>query len=160
MTKSRVTLPAAMLFLVAANMMLVLANSKAQSKQEKRPFGKTQDGQPADLYILTNNAGFEVAITNYGGTVVSLKAPDRNGKMADLILGYDSVTGYENGKAYFGGTIGRYGNRIAHGKFAMNGATYTLAKNDAENHLHGGLIAFNKPVCNPKNRPTIPRQPV
>jgi len=160
MTRLRDTLPAAMLFLVAATMMLVLANSKAQSKQEKRPFGKTQDGQPADLYILTNNAGFEVAITNYGGTVVSLKAPDRNGKMADLILGYDSVTGYENGKAYFGGTIGRYGNRIAHGKFAMNGATYTLAKNDGENHLHGGLIGFNKRVWNAKDVSSIAGQAV
>jgi aldose 1-epimerase len=118
---------------------------------EKRPFGKTQDGQSVDLYILKNKSGFEVAITNFGGTLVSLKAPDKSGKIADVILGYDSVTGYENGKAYFGGTIGRYGNRIAHGKFSLNGTTYTLPKNDGENSLHGGTIGFNKRIWTAKD---------
>src|SRR5260370_8123148 len=105
MTKSRVTLPARMLFLVAATMMVALANSKTQSKQEKRPFGKTQDGQPADLYILTNNAGFEVAITNYDGTLVSLKTPARNGKMPHVILGYDSLSAYQPRTAYIRCTL-------------------------------------------------------
>ncbi len=150
MTKGRLTIPATILLLIAVAAVMPFPQSGAESKMEKRPFAKTQDGQSVELYILTNRAGFEVAITNYGGTLVSLKAPDRNGKIADVILGYDSVTGYENGKAYFGGTIGRYGNRIAHGKFTLNGTPYTLAKNDGENHLHGGLIGFNKRVWNAK----------
>jgi aldose 1-epimerase len=118
----------------------------AQSKAEKRSFGKTEDGQPIDLYILTNKKGMEAAITNYGGTLVSLKVPDRNGKPGDIVLGYDGLIGYENDKAYFGATIGRYGNRIAHGKFTLAGKEYTLAKNDGENHLHGGTKGFNKRV--------------
>lgn len=151
MMRLRVTIPATILLLIAVAIAMPFRKSEAESKMEKRPFGKTQDGQPVDLYILSNKAGFEVAITNFGGTLVSLKAPDRDKKFADVILGYDSVTGYENGKAYFGGTIGRYGNRIAHGKFSLNGTTYTLAKNDGENHLHGGVIGFNKRVWTAKD---------
>jgi len=118
---------------------------------EKRSFGSTLDGRPVDLYVLANKAGFEAVITNYGGTLVSLKAPDRNGKIADVILGYDTVAGYENGKSYFGGTIGRYANRMAHAKFTLNGLAYVLAKNDGENHLHGGLIGFNKRIWNARD---------
>jgi aldose 1-epimerase len=132
------------LFMVAA--VVPFRRSHAASDIEKRSFGKTQEGEPVDLYVLTNKAGFEVAITNYGGTLVSIKAPDRKGQFADVILGYDTVTGYETGKSYFGGTIGRYGNRIAHGQFILNDTIYTLARNDGENHLHGGLIGFNKRV--------------
>lgn len=119
---------------------------RAQSKMEKRSFGKTGDGQPIDLYILTNKKGMEAAITNYGGALVSLKVPDHNGKAGDVVLGYDNLAGYENDKAFFGATIGRYGNRIAHGKFKLAGQEYTLAKNDGENHLHGGTKGFNKRV--------------
>jgi aldose 1-epimerase len=117
----------------------------------KRPFGTTKDDQPIDLYVLTSKAGFEVTVSNYGGTLVSLKAAGRKQEMADVILGYDSVTSYEEGKAYFGGTIGRYGNRIAHGRFTLDGLTYTLGKNDGENSLHGGLIGFNKRVWTAKD---------
>jgi len=147
----RLAIPATMLLLIAVAVATPTQRTEAQSKMEKRPFGKTQDGQSVDLYILKNKSGFEAAITNFGGTLVSLKTPDKNGKIADVILGYDSVTGYENGKAYFGGTIGRYGNRIAHGKFSLNGTTYTLPKNDGENSLHGGTIGFNKRVWTAKD---------
>jgi len=111
---------------------------------KKQSFGKTSDGRPVDLYTLTNKKGMEVAITNFGGIVVSLKAPDRKGKFEDVVLGYDSIEGYLTNKAFFGALIGRYGNRIAHGKFALNGTTYNLPKNDGDNTLHGGLEGFNK----------------
>ena len=110
----------------------------------KKSFGKTPDGQPVDLYVLTNKSGAEVSITNYGGAVVSVKVPDRNGKLGDVVLGYDNVDGYVNDKSHFGGIIGRYGNRIAHAQFLLDGKTYTLAKNNGENTLHGGVKGFDK----------------
>jgi len=122
--------------------------AEANPKMQKQSFGKTEDGQQTDLYILTNKNGMEVAITNYGGTVVTLKVPDRNGKIEDVVLGYDKLEDYEAGKAYFGATVGRYANRIAHAKFTLDGVTYTLPKNDGDNHLHG---VFNKRVWNPKD---------
>src|SRR5713101_1447245 len=116
----------------------------------KKPFGKTPDGQPIDLYVLTNKNGVEAAITNYGGAVVSLKVPDRNGKFGDVVLGYDTAGGYVNDKAYFGAIVGRYGNRIGHAQFVLDGKTYTLAKNNGENSLHGGIKGFNKAVWTAK----------
>ena len=110
----------------------------------KKPFGKTPDGQLVDLYVLTNKSGAEVSISTYGGAVVSIKVPDRNGKLADVVLGYDNVDGYVNDKSHFGGIIGRYGNRIAHARFVLDGKTYTLAKNNGENTLHGGVKGFDK----------------
>src|SRR6267378_6569870 len=110
----------------------------------KKSFGKTPGGQPVDLYVLTNKSGAQASITNYGGAVVSLKMPDRNGKLADVVLGYDTVDGYVNDKAYFGALVGRYGNRIAHAQFVLDGKTYTLAKNNGDNSLHGGIKGFNK----------------
>jgi aldose 1-epimerase len=119
------------------------------SQIESQPFGSA-DGQAVTLYTLRNQQGMEVAITNFGATVVALKVPDRQGKLADVVLGYDDLPGYEHDKSFFGATIGRYGNRIAHGKFTLNGTTYTLAKNDGENHLHGGVKGFNKRVWTAK----------
>jgi len=116
----------------------------------KKSFGKTPDGQPIDLYVLTNKSGAEVSITNYGGAVVSLKVPDRNGKLADVVLGYDNADGYVNDKSFFGALVGRYGNRIGHAQFALDGKTYTLAKNNGENSLHGGIKGFNKAVWTAK----------
>jgi aldose 1-epimerase len=110
----------------------------------KKSFGKTPDGQAVDLYVLANKNGAEVAITNYGGAVVSLKVPGRDGKLADVVLGYDNVDGYVNDKSYFGAIVGRYGNRIAHAQFVLDGRSYTLAKNNGENSLHGGIKGFNK----------------
>jgi aldose 1-epimerase len=122
--------------------------AEAKSKMQKQSFGNTEDGQHVDLYILTNKNGMEAAITNYGGTVVSLKVPDRNGKLEDVVLGYDELDDYAAGKAYIGATVGRYANRIAHATFTLDGITYTLAKNDGDNHLHGG---FNKRVWTAKD---------
>jgi aldose 1-epimerase len=122
--------------------------AEAKSKMQKQSFGKTEDGQPVDLYILTNKNGMEAAITNYGGTVVSLKVADRSGKFEDVVLGYDDLDGYATGKAYIGATVGRYANRIAHATFTLDSSTYTLAKNDGDNHLHGG---FNKRVWTAKD---------
>src|SRR5216683_2355490 len=135
--------------LTGALLMTILSPAGAKSQpgsSTKKSFGKTPDGQPVDLYVLTNKSGAEVSITNYGGAVVSLKVPDRNGKLADVVLGYDSVDGYVNDKSHFGGIIGRYGNRIAHAQFALDGKTYTLAKNNGENSLHGGVKGFDKAV--------------
>jgi aldose 1-epimerase len=126
-------------------------NAEARSKMQKQGFGKTEDGRPVDLYILNNESGVQAAITNFGGTIVSLKVPDRSGKLADIVLGYDNVSEYANGKSYFGAIIGRYGNRIAHGKFVLGGVTYTLAKNNGENHLHGGNQGFNKRLWTAKD---------
>ncbi len=110
----------------------------------KRNFGKTADGKAADLYLLVNSEGVEASVMNYGATLVSVKVPDRHGNFADVTAGYDSVAGYEAGKSYFGGTVGRYANRIAHGEFTLNGTKYSLAKNNGPNHLHGGNNGFNK----------------
>ena len=127
------------------------AKAEAKSTMKKQSFGKTSDGRPVDLYTLTNQKGMEVAITNFGGIVVSLRAPDRTGKFDDVVLGYDSLDGYLTNKAFFGAVIGRYGNRIAHGKFTLNGQTYTLPKNDGDNTLHGGPEAFNKKLWTAKD---------
>jgi aldose 1-epimerase len=119
----------------------------------KSSFGKTQEGEAIDLYTLTNKNGVQAAITNYGGAVVSLKVPDRDGKLGDVVLGYDSVDGYVADKNYFGAIIGRYGNRIGHAQFSLDGKTYTLAKNNGENTLHGGVKGFNKVVWTAKEIP-------
>jgi aldose 1-epimerase len=123
--------------------------ASSKSKIEKHAFG-TADGQAVDLYVLRNPSGMEVSITNYGGAVVSLKVPDRTGKFADVVLGYDDVQGYVTDKAYFGAIIGRYANRIAHGRFTLGGVSYTLPKNDGENELHGGTKGFNKRIWTAK----------
>lgn len=119
----------------------------------KTSWGKTPDGAQVELYTLTNKNGTQAAITTYGGAVVSLKVPDRNGKLGDVVLGYDSLDGYVNDKSYFGAIIGRYGNRIGHAQFTLDGQTYKLAKNNGENTLHGGTKGFNKAVWTAKEIP-------
>lgn len=130
------------------------ADTRALSKIEKAAFGKTDDGHVVDLYILRNKAGMEVAITNYGGAVVSLKAPDKSGKFSDVVLGYGDLQGYIADKSFFGVIVGRYANRIAHAKFTLNGIEYPLAKNDGENSLHGGRQGFNKRIWDAKDTST------
>jgi aldose 1-epimerase len=120
------------------------ANTPHRAGIQVHSFGSTNAGDKADLYVLSNNLGMEVSISNFGATMVSLKVPDRKGKLDDVVLGFDSVREYEDGKAYFGATIGRYGNRIAHGKFELAGHSCTLSKNDGDNTLHGGSVGFNK----------------
>jgi aldose 1-epimerase len=112
----------------------------------KESFGQTASGDQIDLYTLWNKKGMEVTITNFGATVVALRVPDRAGKPADVVLGFDTLDGYERGTAYFGATVGRYGNRIGGGQFSINGRTYTLPKNNGNNTLHGGIVGFDKKV--------------
>jgi aldose 1-epimerase len=126
-------------------------HTPASFRIQKHAFGQAEDGQAVDLYVLRNKSGMEVCITNYGGAVVSLKVPDRSGRLADVVLGYEDLQGYVADKAYFGAIIGRYANRIAQGKFMLNGSTYSLAKNDCENELHGGIKGFNKRVWTAKD---------
>ncbi len=115
----------------------------------KSAFGETTDGS-ADLYTLKNKNGVEISITNYGGIVVSILAPDKNGKFGDIVLGFDNVEDYVKDTPYFGAIVGRYGNRIALGKFSIDGTEYTLAKNNGVNALHGGLKGFDKVLWNAK----------
>jgi aldose 1-epimerase len=112
----------------------------------KQSFGKTASGEAIDLYSLSNKKGMEVSITNFGATIVTLRVPDRDGKTADVVLGFDTLEGYESGKSYFGATVGRYANRIGGGTFSIDGKTYTLPKNNGNNTLHGGIVGFNKKV--------------
>jgi aldose 1-epimerase len=126
----------------------------AERKLQVSDFGKTADGILIYRYVLTNDKGAEAVVINYGATLVSLKVPDRNGKVADVVLGYDNVAGYEQGTSYFGGTIGRYGNRIAGGQFGLDGKVFHVPTNDGPNSLHGGTIGFNKRVWTAVNRST------
>ena len=109
-------------------------------------FGKFPDGSEVHVFTLTNKHGVEARIMNYGGTVLSLKVPDRNGVMGDVVLGYDTLSDYVKNSPYFGCLIGRYGNRIAKGRFTLNGITHTLATNNGANALHGGIKGFDKVV--------------
>lgn len=126
---------------------LVLAASATSAGADpgivKAPFGKV-NGTAVDLYTLTNAKGMRTCITNYGGIVTSLLVPDREGKLADVVLGYDSLDEYVKNNPYFGALIGRYGNRIAKGRFTLDGREYKLAQNNNGNHLHGGLKGFDK----------------
>jgi aldose 1-epimerase len=130
--------------LLAVLLISCQSQDKAVQKMEKKMFGKLADGSEVDIYTLTNKSGVKVKIINYGAAVVSLSVPDKSGKFSDVVLGYDSIEGYENDKSYFGAIVGRYGNRIAKGRFKLDGTEYQLTINDGENHLHGGLHGFNK----------------
>ena len=112
----------------------------------KAEFGKTLDGTPVEIYTLKNSKGAEARIMTYGGIVQSLYMPDKNGKMGDIVLGFDTLDGYLTNSPYFGALIGRYGNRIGGAQFTLEGKTYHLAKNDHGNTLHGGLKGFDKRV--------------
>ena len=127
---------------------------KAEIKIMKEPFGKTQDGVAVDCYTLKNHNGVEMKVINYGATIITLKVPDQNGKLDDIVLGFDKLADYEAKSPYFGCIVGRYGNRIAKGKFTLNGVPYCLATNNGPNSLHGGLKGFNKAVWHAKEMQT------
>jgi aldose 1-epimerase len=112
---------------------------------EKKAFGKA-DGKNVDLFVMTNANGLKMSVTNYGGTIISLETPDKDGKMGDILLGYDNLDGFVKNSPYFNALVGRYGNRIAKGKFTLDGKEYKLAVNNGENALHGGLKGFDKVV--------------
>jgi aldose 1-epimerase len=121
----------------------------------KAAFGKTPDGQSIDVYTLTNASGMEVRAITFGGIITSIRVPDRAGKLGDVALGFNALEPYLRNPPYFGAIVGRYGNRIAKGRFALDGRTYTLAVNNAPNHLHGGAKGFDKVVwkAEPFQRP-------
>jgi len=130
---------------IFAGLIMLTATMQAKTNITKQAFGHTADGTGVDLYTL-DDGKVEARITNYGGIIVSLRTPDRNGKLDDVVLGYDSVNQYIAKTAYFGAIIGRYANRIAHGGFQLDGKTYSIPKNDGDNALHGGIRGFDKVV--------------
>jgi aldose 1-epimerase len=117
---------------------------KINARLTMEPFGKTPDGREVDLYTLSNKNGLEVGIMNYGGVIRTLKAPDRNGKFKDIVLGFDNLGSYVAKNPYFGALVGRYANRIGNAKFTLDGKEYHVPKNDGPNCLHGGIINFSK----------------
>jgi aldose 1-epimerase len=132
--------------LIAAILFTGGFGEKGKANLKKESFGKTADGQEVELYTLSNANGVETEITTYGGIVVSIKVPDRNGKFDDVALGFDTLDGYLKGHPFFGAIVGRYGNRIGKAKFTLNGKEYKLAVNNGENTLHGGTKGFDKVV--------------
>jgi aldose 1-epimerase len=131
----------------------VMACMHAATKIVSGDFGKTREGAATRIFTLTNKSGVEVKITTYGGRVVSLKVPDKKGAMGDVVVGFDSLDGYLNENPYFGALIGRYGNRIGHAQFTLDGVLYKVPKNDGDNSLHGGTRGFDKRVWTPRELP-------
>ncbi len=119
-------------------------------KLSKEQFGTTTDGKRVELFTLNNGRGMEVKITNYGGIITSIRVPDRIGRVSDVVLGHDTLEGYVRRSRYFGAIIGRHANRIAGGRFRLNGSVYSLTQNNGENHLHGGIRGFDKVVWEPR----------
>lgn len=113
---------------------------------KKEAFGKNQFGEPVELFKLTNRSGIRIRIMNHGGTIVSLEVPDKNGKLADIVLGHDTAAEYVQETPFFGCATGRFANRIKDGKFTLDGIEYTLAQNNGPNCLHGGLRGFDKMI--------------
>jgi aldose 1-epimerase len=131
---------------MGAMMTQAAAVSAGKDDIQKSDFGKTADGTAVDLYTLTNTNGMAAKIMTYGGIITQLRTPDRAGKMGDVVLGFSDLDGYLKGSPYFGALIGRVGNRIAKGKFTLDGKEYTLAVNNGPNALHGGIKGFDKVV--------------
>jgi aldose 1-epimerase len=127
-------------------------NAHSGTRIERRPFGTTPEGRAVELFTLSREGGLTVRITNYAGAIVSILAPDRGGKAADVVLGFDSLPEYLADRTFQGALVGRYANRIARAQFTLEGRTYTLARNNRENHLHGGPGGFHKRVWEPRVR--------
>lgn len=132
----------------------LLSGCASMEKVSRQPFGQTVDGVAVEVFTLRNAKGAEARITNYGGIVLSLLVPDRNGQLGDVVLGYDTLDAYIKETPYFGCLVGRYGNRIAEGKFSLDGKDYVLAVNNGPNALHGGLKGFDKVVWAARPRQT------
>ena len=149
-----------LLFLTACNNSSQTSDNVAEEKKDtmkfsisEKPYG-SYNGEVITQYIITNPSGMEVSILNYGGIVTSIITPDNNGNKANVVTSYDSLAGYlQKGNPYFGALIGRYGNRIAKGKFTLDGKTYTLATNNKGNALHGGIKGFDKVVWKAEKLP-------
>lgn len=140
------------IFKISLFLMLILLMTNCKTKKmetlivDAKNFDTIIDGKNVALYTLENDNGMIVQITNYGGRIVTLIVPDKEGKKADVVTGYDNIQGYVNDKSFFGGIIGRYGNRIGKGKFVIDGKEYQLPLNDGPNSLHGGMKGFDHKV--------------
>jgi aldose 1-epimerase len=134
------------LALISLLILICVFPSGTFAQTSKEAFGMTTDHSSVEIYTLKNRSGMEARIMTYGAALVSLKVPDRNGKFDDIVLGFDNLEGYLSDTHYFGAIVGRYGNRIAKGRFSLNGVEYKLAVNNGENHLHGGLKGFDKVI--------------
>jgi aldose 1-epimerase len=132
-------------FTTFAVLIMLTVTMSAKTRVAKQRFGHTSEGTPVDLYSLADG-NIEVRIMTYGGTIVSLRAPDRKGKLDDVVLGFDSAEKYTAQTPYFGAIVGRYANRIAHGSFQLDRQTYSIPKNVGDNSLHGGIRGFDKVV--------------
>lgn len=135
----------ASVLLICVLLVMVASGVQKTATIKKEDFGSVY-GKKVELYTLTNRNGVEAKIITYGGALISLKVPDRKGNFGDIVLGYDNLAGYLQDTSYFGSIVGRYANRIAKGKFTLNGVEYKLATNNGENHLHGGIKGFDKLV--------------
>jgi len=129
--------------------LIILGFACAQQEAPKAtltsaPFGTLPNGDSVTLFTLTNVNGLSMDVMTYGGIVTALRVPDRDGKLEDVVLGYDNLDGYLKSSPYFGALIGRYGNRIADGRFTLDSVEYTLVQNNGKNHLHGGTVGFDK----------------
>jgi aldose 1-epimerase len=124
------------------------AQTVKPSSVTSKPFGNTPDGKRIQLYTLANRHGMRVTVATYGGTIVNLYTPDRAGRLGDVVLGFSTIEPYFTKSPYFGAIIGRYGNRLAKGRFTLDGKTYQVAKNNGPNALHGGLVGFDKHIWN------------
>lgn len=132
---------------LAMSMLIASGGTQAAGlASEHKPFGKTNDGTAVEQYILRNSHGMQATVITYGGVLQSLKVPDKHGKVEDVVLGFDDVQGYQSGTAFFGATIGRFGNRLAGGAFELDGKRYQVPLNDGPNSLHGGAQGFDKHV--------------
>ncbi|MEO8541653.1 MAG: galactose-1-epimerase, partial [bacterium] len=120
--------------------------AQAGTRIHRDSFGTTPDGAPTHVFTLEGDGGAVVRISNYGGVIISAVVPGRNGEKADVVLGFSTLEGYVADKSFQGALIGRYGNRIAKGRFALDGKSYVLATNNGSNHLHGGIRGFGRRV--------------
>ena len=132
--------------LAVSLMIATLTSQAAGLSSEHKAFGKTNDGTPVEQYVLRNSHGMQATVITYGATLQALKVADKNGKFEDVVLGFDDVQGYQSGTAYFGATIGRFGNRLAKGAFELDGKRFQVPLNDGSNSLHGGPLGFDKKV--------------
>jgi aldose 1-epimerase len=135
----------------AASALLAIAaltwgSERMRAEIDKQDFGKTTDGKPVEIYTLTNANGLKAKVMTYGAILTELDVPDRQGKLADVVLGFGDLESYLRGHPFFGATVGRYANRIAKGKFTLDGKEYKLAVNNGPNSLHGGTKGFDKVV--------------
>jgi aldose 1-epimerase len=136
------------LTIAAAIAMITMSNLASASDLETAVYGKLDDGREVKIFTLINANGLTAKVMEYGAILVGVEMPDHQGKKADITLGYDTLAGWVGGTSFFGATVGRFGNRIAHGKFTLDGKEYTLATNNSPGdipcHLHGGVVGFNK----------------